>query len=469
MVTVPISGRESLAFIEQALREVSARTSQLNAELDEASQGKAKLIAERLEAFKELAEFRTRLALVDGVIDQADQLSTQVRTMLQARQKTLRALQDRQAEAENQRNQFVAAQQELDKQIDQLEKKLDALAERARKELMKTAPYSAHFERYEELQRIIERAAEKAGQSQDEEAEKGAPYRNDPLFMYLWQRKYNSSEYEATGLIRWLDDKVARLIGYHGARANFAILTQIPRRLVEHVERLRQLAQTERAEVDRIEADKIREMAGEDLTAKLPETRSQRDKHARELEQLNAELLETGNQLKLYAEGRDQPFRNAIERTAKFIEGERLLDLVEDARETDDPGDEKIVTLIQKLADEIRALEDLAKRKRADLDKAFARKQELLRIAAEFRRARYDEPGSVFEPGSGGKVLLDQLLTGLITAAEYWARTQRGHRWRTRPGDSYRRSSDFPGWGWPSGGRGGRDGGGPDFRSGGGF
>ncbi len=460
MVTAMQTGRQTLASIEKALGDVSETATRLNAELEKANQDKAKLVAQKLEAFRELAAFRAQLAVVDGVIDEADQLNLQVRGVLQARQKTVTTLKRRAAQATTQREQLIADQGGLDKQIDQLQKKLDAAAGRARAELSQEPTYSGHSKRLDELLGVVEKASAKAEKSHDELEEKGAPYRGDPLFMYLWNRKYGTSEYQATGIVRWLDDWVARLVGYVDARANFTMLTDIPGRLDQHVARLKKSLQVERDALDKIESAKIREIVGAELHDKLQQLRKQRDAANASLEALNAEVIETDNQLKRYAEGLDASFQEAIENTTNFLEGQSLSALLADARETSDPGDDKIVAMIGDLAGAITSLEELAKTKTEALEAAYARKQELLRIAAGFRRARYDEPGSVFQPGSGGEALLAQFLQGLITAAEYWARTQSGQRWRGRSGDGYRSSS--------SGGR-SSGGSGPDFRTGGEF
>jgi hypothetical protein len=54
--------------------------------------------------------------------------------------------------------------------------------------------------------------------------------------MYLWRRGFGTSAYRAGGLTRWLDTKVARHIGFEGARANYAPLQELPERLREHAD-----------------------------------------------------------------------------------------------------------------------------------------------------------------------------------------------------------------------------------------
>ncbi len=467
MVMPTVSGRDRLASIEEALQETSSQVDRLNAEVSDANAEKAKLIAERLDAFKALAEFRAKLAVVDGVIDEADRLSTQVRAILDARQKTVTGLEQREKQATDERDKILAGQTKLGKEIEALESRLDALGDAARKALSSQPGYSEHSKSYQELESTVANATAKADKAKAEEAEKGKPYRDDPIFMYLWERHFGTSEYEPTGVVRSLDRWVAGLTGYTDARANFSMLTAIPQRLAEHVARLTEKLKTEREALDAIEAEKIHQLAGADLVSELRSAHGRREEETAKLTALNAELVETGKQLKHYAEGLDPAFHEAVEKTSEFLQSQGVNTLLVDARRTPEVDDDRIVGTIVKFADELGELEREMKSKRETLDRAFARKEELLRLAAEFRRSRYDAPGSVFDQpsGGGGEAWLRMLLEGAISAAEYWSRTQRSQRWEGRSADSYRRSEHFPSNG--GGSRGGSSG--PDFRTGGGF
>ncbi len=86
---------------------------------------------------------------------------------------------------------------------------------------------------------MLEAAEAKAAQAERDFQEKRQPYESDPIFMYLWRRKFGTPDYRARGLTRYLDRKVARLIEFDGARRNYAVLTELPVRLREHADRLR--------------------------------------------------------------------------------------------------------------------------------------------------------------------------------------------------------------------------------------
>src|SRR5687767_15112490 len=87
-------------------------------------------------------------------------------------------------------------------------------------------------------QEMIAAAERKADQAEKDLSEKQA----DPLFMYLWERGYGSPSYRAGKFARFLDRKLARLIGFDEARQNYSVLVNLPVRLREHVERLRSKA-----------------------------------------------------------------------------------------------------------------------------------------------------------------------------------------------------------------------------------
>ncbi len=85
----------------------------------------------------------------------------------------------------------------------------------------------------------VARAEAKAVQAEADREEKRRPYEADPLFMYLWRRRYGTREYRASNLVRYFDRKVAHLIGFETARINYAMLMELPDRLREHAESLR--------------------------------------------------------------------------------------------------------------------------------------------------------------------------------------------------------------------------------------
>ncbi|MEL6209275.1 MAG: hypothetical protein AAFR44_03690, partial [Pseudomonadota bacterium] len=98
--------------------------------------------------------------------------------------------------------------------------------------------YRGLVEAAAEAEAVTERARQKLTIAQEDRAEKGAPYEADPLFMYLWNRGYRTTDYQASPLFRYLDGWVARLCKYDRAYRNYDRLTALPTRIAEHVRRM---------------------------------------------------------------------------------------------------------------------------------------------------------------------------------------------------------------------------------------
>ena len=460
-----ISGRQTLSEIEGSIQDLRQQEQQLLSDMEQINAHHARLLDQRTAAFRELAEVRARNAVTDGVINQADALQHRVASLLQARQTTIDSLKFRDGDAHTKRASFSQTAETLRGEIEALEKRLDIVAADARQQLAKEAGFAALTAKRDAAEQIHEQAEKKTKQAETDRQRKGEAYEGDRLFMYLWERHYGTGAYKQHWLIRTGDDWVARLIGYHDARANYAILNEIPERLHEHVKLLSEQLTEADAHVEEAEARRINELAGIDLKGALSDARNRQAENNKALETTEAEISEISLQLNRYAEGLDDSFEEAVELSAQFLEHEDYQRLIVLARKTSEPTDDRIVARIGEIDRKASDLQRNSEQRRRDLDRVSHKRKELLDVGAKFRREYYDDPASEFEPDDIAGTILRELIRGGITAADYWARSQRRHSWKGRPADPYRRQAGFPpfGGGWGRGNSGGR------FETGGGF
>ena len=299
--------------------------------------------------FRGLAEYRTHSAIRDGVINEADRLSYQVSNILKARLETVKTMTDRHSAALIDQDTQLADNEAIVGQVSKLENELDDLAKQARALLTREPSYQVQKAARDEAQEVYDRADLKTKQAHENRFSKGKPFESDTLFMYLWSRNYGRPDYQANNLVRFLDGKVARLINYHDARANYSVLLEIPVRLDAHLTQLVEELDKQQGKLDEIEADKIRELAGQDLPEALTDARDKLTASNKALEKLRSQLTETANQLALYAEGRDRSFQTAVEMTSDFLQREDLAHLQAVARTTQAPTDDEIVGEIRAL------------------------------------------------------------------------------------------------------------------------
>ncbi len=443
------TGRQALNSIETAISDVQKSVQRIQNELKAAHDKKARLLRARVQAFRELAEFKVRAALYDDVISEADNLSRQVAAMLEARNQTIATIKTQLTGAKEERSRTLHAHEKLLQQIGKAEEKLDSYAKRAEKILLKEDGYTNLKADFERLETTCAKAEAKAEQAELDMKDKGDIYRSDTLFMYLWNRKYGSKDYFANtmGIIEYFDKKVADLINYYGARANYSVLMQIPDKLNDFTERLQLQIKETGARLDKMRLDKITELAGDNLTDELTELRREELNLNLQLQKCDATISDTMAQLNHFSEGRDYSFKKAIEVAAETLEHHDFSDLLHEARQTDDPEDDRILERLQNIEKQSDQLEKSISSQKEDLERLFERKQDLVSLSSDFRRKRYDDPGSEFSDNGNLNNLMNELMKGAITAAHYWAQAQRYQRWRPRPADRYRHNSPLPPFG----------------------
>lgn len=477
-----ISGRQGLESIEAALRQVEAEEAEARREAERETGQRAESEKNLHEGYRELARVKIDFSLEDGVIDRADGLTADVMQHLARWQEARRAAEAKwnalKAEIEDWREKRHAAHDKVEK----ARAIYDAAFAQAKERLSSEEGHAALLKAQADAQAHIQNARAKAEKAEAERAEKEKPYVADPLFMYLWKRGYGTPQYANGGITRMLDGWVARQIGYSEARVNYAALTEIPVRLNQYVARLEETAH--KAD-DAIHASLLREVAviaKEDIAGRIAALEAELATIEDGVTKREASFDALSDEVTRLAQGNDPNLEAAVESLASVLSSTSFRQLVEEARATPSLKDDRVLERIQNAASMMQQLEGRVSEYRKRLDALAARRSDLLRIAAEFRRQRYDDNSSVFTKEEVFSVLLRQLLAGAITAGQYWAELQRYQNRQRRASDRFPRYDDviigggmswprFPGGGGGSwgGGGGGSWGGGGGSSGGGGF
>lgn len=406
-----ISGRQALAQIERTIEEARRQETQLEQAWQTATEEAARLRIERTEAFRELARLKLDAITRDGVVGQLDAAERQALNLLTSRRETLKVLTERRHQAEQRVRQAAAERHAAAKAVEEVLSEIDALRKSVEADTRTKPEWAAARARIDEVAGMAEQAEKKALQAEADREEKRKPYEADPLFMYLWRRKFGTAAYRVGPFTRFMDRLVARVVGYDKARPNYTMLNEIPARLREHVERMKSEVEAERARLTALERSTLVAAGIEPMEARLGEAKAG-------LREAEGRLNEAGEALtaidRTYdtsvLEG-DAPYREAVELLAAADSREDLNHLYQEAIRTPTPRDEEIVRRIQatdvmiaradrQVANAHRQLQDLAQR-RAMIE----------RERGEFLRRGYDNPYGSF----GNEVVLGNVLGGVLT------------------------------------------------------
>ena len=425
-----LSGPQAIKSLDEAVRDIRREEEDVGKKLARISDRTAKLSERQAALYRELAMFRltderrddTNARLSAAEIE-ANALIERHRTGLVEVEKTVTKL-DRDVAALARKRRLL-----LD-EIDKHQQGLKSLSKQIAAEMSKDPAYEQQRSETERLQKIAVEAMTKTEQAEADQETKGKPYRDDPLFMYLWETGYGTRNYKANNLVRWLDGIVARMVRYQDARPNFAMLNEIPMRLRDHAEHQAEIAAGAERKLDELEQAAIDSAGGKPMRLALEKARTQIDELDAKMVALEDTRDEAAVRLREFTEGRDDAFERAATLLADGFEATGMKQLLALAEATPSPRDDDIVLKLGDIFAGLAELDAEARDHKDRLKALTARRREIEDIEFEFKKARFDDPRSVFREDNLAGDVLNQFLRGAITAAVYWNAWQKSQSWR---------------------------------------
>lgn len=462
-----ISAFEALNSIERASRGLREDEDRLARILEAAAAETARLRTEQAGLFKSLARIRLDALSQNQILGTLDEAERKALSLVESQQQKLEALSKRREALLAELSKARDERTDKAKKVAEAAEAIAGLEETTQKRMAGDLTWQAQAAKLSGAEARAQAADDKAKQSETDRDEKSKPYLADPLFVYLWKRGYGTSAYRGGPISRLGDGYVARVVGYEPARQNYFTLTEIPKRLREHADRLKAEFVEEEAKLTAIEraaleADGIEER--EAVHRKAEEELEASDHRIAGIEQENAALEQ--ERAALLGEGGQQGLTGALAELAESMQREDLRVLLRDALQTPTQEDERIVRRLQDMESELaRQVEQADEARRTSIE--LARKRaEIERSRDEFRRSGYERQGGGFSNDKLIGDVIGGIIGGILSSRELGDALRSGYR----PGGSRSSFPSRPGGGIFGGSRGGMGGGsGGGFRTGGGF
>ncbi len=430
-----ISGRDALAAIEGAIGKARSNEQQLDAALRSAEEEAARLRADRTAALRSLARARLDAMVQEGTTPELlSSLDSAERRALDLVRDRSVALKQKAVERTSLYEAVQQAEAERHGRAATLEQALAAIESvrrAAEPKIRSSAAWKAQEAKIAAAERVAEEADKKADQAEADREAKRKPYEDDPLFMYLWNEKFGTSEYEAGTFARFFDRMVARLVGYQDAAPNYRMLNEIPLRLREHAERRKAAIETERQGLAQAEMAALAEVGAGDLAAKVEAARSALIEAERQLSDRKRKLEAFESDHAAAAE--DPVYEKAVAILAEADARDDLRELQRQAAQTRTDEDDRIVR-------QIAAIDQKLAKAEADVDNIRAEARDLAKRRAEIERERdhfrgrgYDNPYGGFGNGDALGSILGGILQGALQGSILRDALRDGFRQRDNP------------------------------------
>jgi hypothetical protein len=414
-----ISGREALSSLQKALAGARRDEDRLVAMLNSAAEEAGRLRASQADAYRALARIRLDEISRDDVSQKLDSVERAALELLDKRKASLaRAAETRQelmariAEAQATRADAVA----------RLETALDAVddqRERTQARLESDEAWVAQRRALSHAKDVARGAAEKAERSEAEKAEKTRPYEADRLFVYLWKRGFGTPAYRRSGLVRYFDGRIARLIGYEEARPNYFMLNEIPLRLGEHAARLGEDVETEAQRLADIERRALEDDGIVPLETALGEAEAHVSAAEEELAGAERALAELdADEHAALVDGLDPILRQALDLLGDAFAREDLRELQRRAQATATPEDDRIVARLRELEMTIKRVDSQVEETRKTALDLAKKRTELERSTDNFRTKGYDDPFGGFVNERVIAQVIGGILGGVLSSRD---------------------------------------------------
>lgn len=290
--------------------------------------------------------------------------------------------------------------------------------------------YLAQFDRAKQAESVASEAERKRSAAQESLSEKAAPYQADDLFMYLWGRHYGTTEYSGGLFARFMDAWVARVIRYEPSRVNFWNLTEIPKRLSEHADRVAEFSDEQHMQLQQLELGAL-EIAGvKALESELEALRSNLDAHDDELEDNEMRLNQKIGDRTRFASGGDDYMQQSLTRLTQALNHQSLQSVHRYVRETVSPTDDMLVLELQSLEDKLEDVDDDLKDIRTVHNSQLSKLKDLESVRRDFKNSRFDDVRSGFGNQALIAGVLGQFIQGAVSGGDVWRVIKRNQRYR---------------------------------------
>ena len=424
-----LSGIQALGRIDDSLHSAKNEIHRIDHELTQLT---AVLAENRQQQNKTLSQIaQVRLSSISGgnLLDRLNSADKEALEILNQRQKEITRLE---ANIDLQTNKQEQLEQERNELLQQANKLSDSLAKheaRVQKDLSTDETYLLSLEKAEKADAIADQAQQKAQDSASLLEEKGRPYEADDLFMYLWKRKYSTSEYKNYNPItRFLDGWVARKIKYSNSRANYWNILEIPERLLQHAQTVREEATAAIASVQAIEQYALEIGGADKIHADLDEMNNKIDQHDQLIATSEDDMNQLLQQRMSFSSGRDSYMQQSLSVLTTVMKHQSVAGLRQIVVSTQSADDDFLLDNLNQYQHKQEDIEEDINRLRTAHNTKLNRLRELEDVRRNFKRHRYDDVRSGFSNDAWICSILGQFLQGLVSGSDGWRAIQRNQR-----------------------------------------
>lgn len=439
------TGRQTLAQIEDAIGKLHQEEVRLDGAAQSSLTRQELLQRDRIAALKELARVKLGEMAAGRLVDNLDAAEQRALQIIADRKYRLETSAERRAVAVKEAEMAEAERHTAGAAVEEALTAVEAVRGRAEEAVRQTLDWQSAKTTFDGIAGIAAEADKKATLSETELGAKKMPYDEDPLFLYLWKRNFGTQTYTAGNVTRLMDRTVADFIGFSGARANYAMLIEIPARLREHASKQRALSVQAHGALSALERQAMVAAGIETKERNLAAARHKLASAEQTLDAKRGQLVALDKEREtLMAAGGDAAYQEAIGTISAGDAQDDIATLYREARRTKTLADETLVRRIEQIDVDLAAAAKEASELRRTVNEVARRRLEVEGTRDRFRSAGYDHPHATFGNDIDIGRVLSTILEGAVRSGILWDVIRGGFGTRPPRGQPGFGGSSFP-------------------------
>jgi DNA repair exonuclease SbcCD ATPase subunit len=273
--------------------------------------------------------------------------------------------------------------------------------------------------------------------------EKLVAYESEPTFMYLVKHGWGTPDYKATGLTRFMDGFVAKVVRFVFEKEKYDSLVSLPAAIeAELVAAGRQVSAAEERLAKLVAV--VEETHGvPPVVAKLSAEQGRRAALAKTMKEEDAALERYKKERNALDNTKDAYHADALGKLKSFLTGETIASLKRRALATPSPEDDRLVARVEAIDDEVRSNKKEIESLRERRDEAERKHSFVQAILADFQQRGYETRRSRFPSDFDVGYHLEQLMLGRTSAGDVLGVLQQAQYFEPEPVVSSSSSSSF--------------------------
>ena len=429
------SGYSVQGKIRSKIKEIEEKHEVLAAIVNDTEKNIEDYVKEREDIYTKLSVVYLPEMTAQAVNNTLKEAQAEVRKIFQEKQ-------EKRTQLETMMDGFKGNKKTLEKKLDDVTQQLnqkaserDELQSKAAKELEENSKYRELDEKADKLALDIKKNRNRIDDFRKDAETKLKDYRENKLFMYLTNRKFGTAKYDHDGIIKTLDEWVARIVNYDESGKNYKFLIGMPLLMDAEVKRKEDDIKPLFDEVDKIEKEVSYRLGLTQVIEEGSKIGKERQSVLEDITVLNEKYEKAAKERKELDNTKDKYHTEAVKKLKDLLKGDEIYELKKLAASTPGSDDDNLVKRIEEVDSQIILSKNKIKDAKKNRDEIYNKLEDLKNIEVTYGKKDFESKRSYFDDGFDIDSLFMGYLLGEIKKDSLWSEIE--NKQHFKPKETY--------------------------------